>query len=311
MHNPMNTSCTSARPEALYNQVGQPTPGDSRRQRSCRAHFMRAGASAPGGAEPAWTTRGTFAARAISLNSACTESGADWLPPQERSVTGTPAPRPSGAKAPARLKWAQQEHRPTGFLAACGLGGLRLLVILLLCVPSFLCAQAPATNRVLQLTDDTSHVELPSNIFDSLTQATIEGWVKWDRLRVTDRFFDFGDKNHEIYVRSDGPQLNFLITDSDGSRHRLEVAGILKSGEWMHIAAVSGPGGAKLYCNGVLAGTHATTASFSGLKGIHNYLAKSNYSSRDPSSRGAMDEVRVWDHERTGEQIRHTVGRHV
>ena len=84
----------------------------------------------------------------------------------------------------------------------------------------------------------------------------------------------------------------------------MEVAGILKTGEWMHLAAVSGPGGAKLYCNGVLAGTHASTASFSGLKGTHNYLGKSNYSSRDPSSQGTMDEVRVWNHARTAEQIR-------
>ena len=55
----------------------------------------------------------------------------------------------------------------------CGMGSLRLLAILLLCVPSFLCAQAPAPNRVLQLTDGKSYVELPPNIFDALTQALL------------------------------------------------------------------------------------------------------------------------------------------
>ena len=180
---------------------------------------------------------------------------------------------------------------------------LRIAAAALL-APVFSPARAAPPNRVLKLDGNNSYVELPAGIFDSLKAATVEGWVKWERLRLTDRFFDFGDKNHELYVRSDGPQLNFLITDPGGSRHRVEVAGILKTGEWMHLAAVSGPGGAKLYCNGVLAGTHASTASFSGLKGTHNYLGKSNYSSRDPSSQGTMDEVRVWNHARTAEQIR-------
>src|SRR6266576_3508244 len=96
--------------------------------------------------------------------------------------------------------------------------------------------------RVLQLDGTNSYVELPPNIFDSLTQATVEGWVKWDRLRSTDRFFDFGDRNREMYVRPDGEQLNYMACAADGVRNRIEVAGILHPNEWCHIAAVSGPG---------------------------------------------------------------------
>jgi len=163
---------------------------------------------------------------------------------------------------------------------------------------------APPANRVLQLDGTNSYVELPPNIFDSLTQATVEGWVKWDRLRSTDRFFDFGDRNREMYVRPDGEQLNYMACAADGVRNRIEVAGILHPNEWCHIAAVSGPGGAKLYFNGVLLGTNGYTGSLSALKGQRNYLGKSNYSSNDPTTSGQLDEVRVWNHERTPEQIR-------
>ncbi|HXJ73896.1 MAG TPA: LamG-like jellyroll fold domain-containing protein, partial [Candidatus Dormibacteraeota bacterium] len=99
-------------------------------------------------------------------------------------------------------------------------------------------------------------------------------------------------------------QLIFLIVAPDGTRHRTAVAGILRSNEWFHIAAVSGPGGATLYFNGTLVGTNAWQGSFAGLVGRKNYLGKSNYSSTDPTTPAQMDEVRVWNHARTPEQIR-------
>jgi len=178
-------------------------------------------------------------------------------------------------------------------------------LLLLLSQPSTLHSQPAApTNRVLHLDGTNSYVQLPPNIFDSLTQATVEGWVKWNSMRSNDRFFDFGERNREMYVRADGLQLTFLITTPDGTRQRIEAAGILRSNEWGHVAAVSGPAGAKLYFNGDLVGSNAYTGSFSGLKGLRNYLGKSNFRATDPTTRAQMDELRVWDHERRPEQIR-------
>ena len=165
-------------------------------------------------------------------------------------------------------------------------------------------ANGPGANRILELDGRNSWIELPPNIFDSLEQATVEGWVRWESLGSTRRFFDFGDRRLEIHVRSGGRQLNLLVAEPDGPRHRIEVGNILKEREWCHIAAVTGPGGAKLYFNGTLVGTNPYTGSLSALKGRHNYFGKSNYRDEDPTFRGAMDEVRVWDHERTAEQIR-------
>ena len=53
--------------------------------------------------------------------------------------------------------------------------------------------QPGTTNHVLSLDGDNSYVELPSNIFAHLTEATVEGRVKWQALRFWSRFFDFGE----------------------------------------------------------------------------------------------------------------------
>ena len=150
-----------------------------------------------------------------------------------------------------------------------------LIFALLLAQLSTLRAQ-PSTNFVLHLDGANSYVLLPPNIFDALTQATVEGWVKWDRLDTASRFFDFGDRNRESYIRPEGPQISFLLVDADGTRHRTEVVNLVRTNEWCHLAAVSGPGGAKLYFNGVLAGSNAFTGSFSNLIGRRNYLGKEN-----------------------------------
>ena len=180
-------------------------------------------------------------------------------------------------------------------------------LLLLLSLPSTLNSQpAPqlSTNRVLDLDGTNSFLELPPNIFDTLTQATVEGWVKWGSLSRTDRFFDLGDRNREMYVRPQGALLTFLLSAPNGERHRIAVPDLLRSNEWCHIAAVSGFGGARLYFNGSLVGTNAYGGSFAGLRGLKNYLGKDNYSSRDPTTPAQLDEVRVWDHPRTETQIR-------
>ncbi len=187
--------------------------------------------------------------------------------------------------------------RPSSFVIA--------VLLLLAPLPALHSQPAAPTNRVLHLDGTNSYIELPPNIFDTLTQATVEGWVKWDRLTTTTRFFDFGDRNRETYIRTEGPQVTFLLTDADGTRNRTEVANLVRTNEWCHLAAVSGPGGAKLYFNGLPVGSNAFTGSFSKLVGRQNYLGKENYGTAGgATTRGQMDEVRVWDHARTAEQIR-------
>ena len=59
-------------------------------------------------------------------------------------------------------------------------------------------ASMSAQNRVLELDGNDSYVELPPNGFSKLTDAIIEGWVKWDRFALNTRFFDFGEQQFKI-----------------------------------------------------------------------------------------------------------------
>ena len=176
-------------------------------------------------------------------------------------------------------------------------------------------AAGDTSNQVLHLDGMNRYVELPSNIFNNLQEATVEGWVKWNSLRRFSRFFDFGNiwraieicnvaNTGDLYVSIDRPPF------VQASELRLTVPGMIRTNEWFHIALVTGPGGVRLYFNGGLVAKDDETASFAMIgNGDHNYLGRSNWKGAanlgdDEDFQGQMDEVRVWTTQRTGEEIR-------
>src|SRR5205823_5610979 len=88
-----------------------------------------------------------------------------------------------------------------------------------------------AENRVLELDGNGSYVELPSDIFNDLEEATVEGWVKWDDFGPFSRFFDFGEEWRSMNVThvETTPTLGFHIMSAPNSQERIEVAGILQT----------------------------------------------------------------------------------
>src|SRR5262245_45578696 len=95
-------------------------------------------------------------------------------------------------------------------------------------------------------------------------------------------------------------ELKFLIVDNAGNRRRLQVLGGFRLGEWSHVAVVTGPGGVRVYLNGVLAITNSYSGSLADL-GTENYLlGKENYRpDPNPTFNGQLDEVRIWSVMRT------------
>jgi hypothetical protein len=132
-------------------------------------------------------------------------------------------------------------------------------------------AQAPA-NRVLDLDGNGDWVRLPPAGFTNFHQATIEAWVKWRAFTSSARVFDFGALQREIYVATtlgattpnSGP-MKFLVVDGSGTRRRDDVYGGFRLGEWTHVAVVTGPGGVRVYLNGILAVTNDFADSLSSL----------------------------------------------
>ena len=111
-----------------------------------------------------------------------------------------------------------------------------------------------ATIHVLALDGDESYVELPPNIFNDLDEATVEGWVKWDRLdRSFTCFFDFGSKNQGMAIESytGVHDLNLRICEGTRAVVWITTPAIQEVGRWYLIALTTGQGGARLYLSGI------------------------------------------------------------
>jgi PAS domain S-box-containing protein len=203
-----------------------------------------------------------------------------------------------------------------------------LLVSWSVLAPAILGAQAvqptaaepsPAgTNRVLELDGTNSWVELPPNIFTNLTEATVEVWVKWDRFQRYSRVFEFGAvyQSMSVFNHFATPDLRFNMypeyaPPGSPGQHILRVNDLLRPNEWIHLAALSGPGGMKLFANGVLVGEHTNQASFADIKVAQTNLLGRGLAQNptDQDFRGQMDELRVWNHRRTEAQIRADLNR--
>jgi len=174
-------------------------------------------------------------------------------------------------------------------------------------------AIADATpNRVLQLDGHGDWVQLPDDVFNGLDEATVEAWVKWDRLGYFSQPFGFGSAEQWgkmiVNNRDNFSHLQFFIY-ADARSHVITVDDILSEGRWYHIAAVSGAGGMKLYLNGVLVGQRDYTGSFSSLgRGEQNGFGAPHWAVNDHFE-GQLDEIAVWRVARTGAEIRASMSR--
>jgi len=186
--------------------------------------------------------------------------------------------------------------------------GLAILLVVLLTG-----SNALAQNQALKLDGNGSCVELPPNIFKDLTQCTVEVWVKWEGLPSYSRVFEFGApwQSMSLFNQASKPDLRFNFYPQNakndmGLRYNVLVPALIRTNEWIHLAAVSGPGGMLLYANGRLVGQHTNTACFADLRAVQeNYIGhglSGNQGDRDFC--GEIDEVRVWNHRRTVAQIR-------
>ena len=154
-------------------------------------------------------------------------------------------------------------------------------------------------------------VELPPNIFNGLTNATVEAWVKWERLGEPgwNRVFNYGTGGKDLSIGTRGKDGLWFVISDRGKLHEITIPGALRIGEWTHVAAVSGQQGMRLYLNGVLGGTNDFTGSFASLNsGELNRLGRTvSINPTDLPFKGQMDEVRVWSVARTEPQIRETM----
>jgi signal transduction histidine kinase len=194
-----------------------------------------------------------------------------------------------------------------GFLLSFALWILSLALLFLSCSSTLHAQPAGPANQVLTLDGANSYVELPANLFANPTQVTVEAWVKIGRLKENSHFLDLGGYQREMYLSNEGtdPALKFLITDARRQRHRIAVPDLLELNRWFHLAAVTGPAGVRLYCNGMLVGTNAYSGGISAIGTNDNFIGRSSSSrSRPVYFQGQIDDVRVWATARSESEIR-------
>ncbi len=145
----------------------------------------------------------------------------------------------------------------------------------------------------------SEYVDLPAGIVSTLTNFTIETWVKLNTTASWTRIFDFGN-NTTAYMfltpqNGSTSRLRFAITTSGpGGEQQINGASALAVGVWNHVVVTHNGNTGVLYLNGVAAGTNsAMTLTPSTLGSTsNNYLGKSQWS--DPYLDGLLDDFRIY-----------------
>ena len=145
----------------------------------------------------------------------------------------------------------------------------------------------------------SQYVSLPAGIVNTLSNFTIETWVRLNTTASWNRIFDFGN-NTTTYMfltpqNGSTSRLRFTITTSStGGEQQINGPSALAAGVWHHVVVTLNGNTGVLYLNGAAVGTNsAMTLNPLSLGGTaNNYIGKSQWS--DPYLNGVIDEFRIY-----------------
>src|SRR6185369_12230709 len=111
-----------------------------------------------------------------------------------------------------------------------------------------------------------------------------------------------------FFIVQDSNRSLAAILSSGGTRYRIGgPQSVLRTNQWNHVAAVTGPNGFKLYLNGSLLEAKDIRTSFSDFRTNDcNFLGactSKHIGKGAPDLCGALSGVRIWNSERTPEEI--------
>jgi hypothetical protein len=169
-----------------------------------------------------------------------------------------------------------------------------------------------AATGVLDLDGNGSYVELPPNVFNELTEATVEVWVRAGERLDGKWLFTYGEEANDLTIDVPWSERTiwYTLASKGSGLQKIELSDIVRPKQWTHVAAVSGPGGMKLYLNGTPAGTRDFGGSFNSLEsGARFRFGAATSDAIGGFFSGQVDEIRVWDHARSQDQVRETMFR--
>ena len=158
----------------------------------------------------------------------------------------------------------------------------------------------------VQLDSQDDFIDLPDLNLDYSVGLTIEAWVRYASLNKL-RIIDFGNGSSAgdiVFGNKENTDTLFLNVGGG----TVEAPGVLKTEQWMHLAAtVDGFGKAILYKNGLPVAT-GTASVPPNIVRQNNCIGKNNWTSDDQQN-GEIAEVRLWTLPRTQVEIQAHLGK--
>ncbi len=160
--------------------------------------------------------------------------------------------------------------------------------------------------------DGGTYVELPAFADDFSQGVTLEAWVYVAGIPAADEtFIDIGNKNasDNITLARSGTSKDLVLRlvglgsgDTSGPVSELIAVDLLRNETWMHLCGTIGSSGnARIYVNGIVMKSGTVSKPRGGIVramgAIGRRLETTTY------FRGRMSEVRIWNRERTAEEV--------
>jgi glucuronoarabinoxylan endo-1,4-beta-xylanase len=157
-----------------------------------------------------------------------------------------------------------------------------------------------ASGRLTLASASSQYIGLPTGIVSTLSNFTIEAWVRLDSTADWVRIFDFGNSAtvNMFLTPQNGvdDQLRFAITTGGtGGEQQINTATTMSTGSWHHVVVTLNGNTGILYLNGAPVGTNSTMTLRPTNLGstANNYLGRSQYSN-DPYLNATLDEFRIY-----------------
>ncbi|MBS2098706.1 LamG-like jellyroll fold domain-containing protein [Carboxylicivirga linearis] len=141
-----------------------------------------------------------------------------------------------------------------------------------------------------------SYLHLPNNLVSNLNDFTIAVWIKPDELNDWCRVWDFGNNtNYNMFLtpKANDGYIRFAIK-AGGSEQQITTTKALQANKWTHLVVTKSGNTAKLYVNGVEAGSNSSMTINPSDMGYtaQNYVGKSQWP--DPLFIGTIDELKIY-----------------
>ncbi len=161
-------------------------------------------------------------------------------------------------------------------------------------------------NQAVTFNDAEAFLFASVEPYRDLTEATLEMWIRWDAALLYSPPLTIGNKYNALGLNNPRryPSFRAFFTGPDFSTQMVETLNSILPQEWIHIALTLGPDGMTLYADGKEIGrSSAFKEGMNRLPESPVMLIGGVHWEENEKFFGAVDEIRVWDHQREQDQI--------